>query len=233
MNKSIVFFILLFFLSSGFVNHDKPTIEDGGQQREFLEFLSHFEKVSLPYSVDLKNYEQSYYSKAVLKSKNNPAKINKAFDQFANKFIPAGRMGKFSRMGRPILRPIARYYPNDQTVAIIYTSKIQFTRNISSDYHIAYYDLRGNLLGNSKKKSRSRNDIRIGFTNQHHVQTFTILPSGKIKTTFYDNHWKQKVGSVPHDQNELLGFKKVKTIDYEYSTSKGFQEIAQVASARP
>ena len=110
---------------------------------------------------------------------------------------------------------------------------MQFGGGTTADYKIAYYDLKGNLLGKSGKKRTGQNDFLIGFTNLHHAQTFTIFPSGKIKTTFYDNHWKQKAGSVPFVKNELLGFRKKKTIDYEFSRNKGIHEITQVASVRP
>ena len=233
MNKSIVFFILLFFLSSGFVKHDTPIIGDGGQQRDFLELLSHFEKVSLPFSMDLKNYEQKHFSEASIRKRKAIGKVNSDFTKLTDKFIPSSKHRKFSRMGRSIIEPLARFYPDDLTVGIVYSSKLQFGGEMMADYFIGYYDFKGNLLGRTKKKRIGQNDFRIGFTNMQHVQTFTILPSGKITTIFYDTHWKQKIGAVSSDQNELLGFRKVKNIDYEYSTKKGFQEVAQIAAARP
>lgn len=233
MNKSIVFFILLFFLSSGFVKHDTSIIDDAGQQRDFLELLSHFEKVSLPFSMDLKNYEQKHFSRASIKKRRAINKVNSDFTQLADKFIPSSKHRKFSRMGRSIIEPVARFYPDDLTVGIVYSSKLQFGGEMMADYFIGYYDFKGNLLGRTSKKRIRQSDFRIGFTNMQHVQTFTILPSGKITTTFYDTHWKQKLGSVSSDQNKLMGFRKKKTIDYEFSRAKGIQEIAPVASARP
>lgn len=228
MNKSILFFLLMFFLSVGFVESNERAEEGGEQQRQFLEFLSYFEKVSLPYSVDLKTYEQRQFSKSARSKKANLTTGDQKFTKIAHEFLPSVRAGKFSRMGRPLLQPIARFFPDDKTVAVIYSSKLQFNSAMISDYTLVYFDLKGNLLGGSRKKGLHPNDRRIGFTNQHHAQTFTILPSGKIETVFYDNHWKAKAGSMPYEQNELLGFKKVKTVTYELAGARGIQEIAQV-----
>jgi len=232
MYRSIVFLMLTFLLSSGFVNYSNLAKKEAARQQQFLEFLSHFDKVTLPYKLDLASIDcyKNLNRKSIAKRKNSPE--NNQFYQLTNEFLPSVRGGKFSRMGRPIIQPMARFFPDDQTVAVIYNSRSQYTHQMRNDYMLAYYDLKGNLLGKTKKKRFHMNDQRIGFTNLHYTQVFTIFPSGKIETIFYDNQWKEKVNSIDQEKNELLGFKKVKEINYELAGSRGIQEITQ-SIARP
>ncbi len=232
MNKSIVFLILTFFFSTGFVNYSNKVKKEADRQQKFLEFLSHFKKVSLPYKLDIQTIECFNFSDKAIKKKTKITAAENKLSQVAQEFLPSFRFGKFSRMGRPIIHPVARFFPDDETVAVIYKFRMHYSHPLMNDYMLAYFDLKGNLLGKTKKKRVFINDQRIGFTNLHHTQVFTIFPSGKIETVFYDNHWKAKVGSIAIEKNELLGFKKVKEINYQLDSRQGIQEIAQV-NARP
>jgi len=232
MNKTIVFLILTFFISTGFVNYSNKVKKEGDRQQKFLEYLSHFEKVSLPYKLDLQSIECFQFSNKTKMKKTKISAEETKFTQVAQEFLPSIRSGKFSRIGRPVIHPVARFFPNDQTVAVIYKSRMHFSNPLMSDYMLVYYDLKGNLLGKTKKKRFFMNDQRIGFTNLHHTQVFTIFPSGKIETIFYDNHWKAKIGSIALEKNKLLGFKKVKEINYKLAGNRGIQEIKEI-NARP
>ena len=63
MYKLIILFILTFFLNTGFVSKANLAEKEVDRQEKFLDFLSYFEKVSLPYSMDLKKFEGTAYSK--------------------------------------------------------------------------------------------------------------------------------------------------------------------------
>lgn len=240
MNKSIVFLILTIFISSGFVSYSNFADKEAEKKQKFLEYLSYFEKVSLPYKLDLQTIECFDFTNTKRKKHTKISAKDDKFYKVAQAFYAQLRkehsapffLGRFSRMGRPIIEPMARFYPDDETVAVIYKSSMQFANPIMTDYYLSYYDLKGNPVGRSKKNLSSASDQRIGFTNLHHTQVFTIFPSGKIETVFYDNHWKAKVGSIAIEKNELLGFKKVKEINYQLDSRQGIQEIAQV-NARP
>jgi len=228
MYRSIMFFILTFFISTGFINNSNVAKKEIDRQEKFLDFLSHFEKVSLPYSLDLNKMECTTYSKKVKNSSGKFSKMmDKKFFQKAMEFLPPLSV-RFSRIGRPIIQPMARFFPDDETVAIVFSSRMQFSEPMIQEYTLAYYDLKGNLLGNTLKKNIENNSQRIGFTNIHRCQTFTILPSGKIQTTIYENDWASKIGSMPLEQNELLGFKKVNEVTYELAGHHGIKEIGMV-----
>jgi len=232
MYRSIVFLMLTFFLSSGFVNYANFSKKEAAKQQQFLEFLSHFDKVSLPYKLDLPSIDQMDGL-----SKQNPqmGKIlpeNDQFFQVAEAFLPSVRRGKFSRVGRSMVYPVARFFPDDETVAVVYKTRRNFDNPLVSNYMLAYFDLKGNLLGMTKKKGFNKNDQQIGFTTLRHTQVFTIFPSGKIETVFYDNQWKAKVGSIALDKNKLLDLKKVKEVDFKLAGPRGIQEITQT-NARP
>jgi len=232
MNRSIVFLILTFFISSGFVSFSKNLKKETERQQKFLEFLSHFDKVSLPYKLELQTIE-SFQSLHNAKIKTNLiSEGQNKFTKVAQEFLPSIRFGRFSRMGQPIIHPMARFFPDDKTVAVIYKTKMRYGSPVMNDYMLAYYDLKGNLLGTTKKKRSLLSDQRIGFTNFQHTQVFTIYPSGKIETVLYDNHWKEKIGSGAMEKNELLGFKKVKEVNYQLAGTQGIQEIA-FSNARP
>ncbi len=233
MTKSLVFLGLLFLLNTGFVNYEK--VENGGdRQQKFLEFLSYFEKVSLPYALELNELPYNKISKnAKLDNLNDQGK-SQGFYGIAQAFLPLDRIGKFSRIGRPIIQPVARFFPDDKTVAVIYKSSMQFSSYLMNEYTIAYYDLKGNLFGRSKKRAAFKNYQQIGFTNMHQSQIFTIFPSGKIETVLYNNHWEKKLNKVAIEQNKVVGFRKVKQTDYELVSAHGIQEIGQVEfTARP
>lgn len=201
------------------------------RQEKFLDFLSYFEKVSLPYSMDLKKFEGTAYSKKGNLKKTKRSIQEREFFQKAMDFLPPMSV-RFSRIGRPNIQPIARFFPDDETVAIIFSSSIQYHTPMTKEYSLVCYDLKGNLLKNKLNNNLEVNSQRIGFTNFHQCQIFTIFPSGKIKTTLYVNDWASKMGEVSIEKNKLLGFNKIKETHYELEEVRGIKEVSTV-SARP
>lgn len=226
MYKSLLFSGILFFLGSSFVN--KETAEkDGDQQKKFLNYLSYFEKVSLPYSLNFEDLPYNKSNSGGLSGKLSESKKDRIFYDIAESFLPINQTGRFSRLGRPILRAVARFFPDDKTVAVVYSRSLPFSDPIMKNYFIAYYDLKGNLLGNTKKQYTYNNHQLIGFTKLQHTQLFTILPSGKIEVVLYANHWEKELSTVAISENKLLGFKKQKQLTYEVSNQQGIQEVKQ------
>ena len=223
--------MLTFFLNTGFVSNATKVEKEADRQEKFLDFLSYFEKVSLPYSMNLKDFECTAYSKKGKFTKSKISTQDQKFFQKAMEFLPPFSV-VFSRTGRPYIQPVARFFPDDETVAIIFSSSMQFHAPTNKNYTLVCYDLKGNLLGYKLKNNLVINNQRIGFTNLHQCQVFTILPSGKIKTTLYGNDWASKVGTVALEENKLLGFKKLNEVNYKLAGVRGIQEISS-ASARP
>ena len=113
----------------------------------FVEFLSHFEKKDLPYSLGI---DELYGTQELKIKKPHAAKLSKKqriVHAIQNsKFIPAAQAGRMSRMGPPEIVPVARFYPNEKTVAVIYSSKLPFGTGINKTYELLFYDLKGNLI---------------------------------------------------------------------------------------
>ena len=130
--------ILLVTLFSAF----RPAVEtttETNKGESFTEFLSHFEKVELPYEItfdDFENYKQFKSAdkskkgkKQYKKSKMKSSKIGKTYTDkngFIHspirftKYIPEISRGRFSRRGPPRMYPVARFYPNEKMVAVIF-----------------------------------------------------------------------------------------------------------------
>jgi hypothetical protein len=146
----------------------------------------------------------------------------------ATRFIPESTAGKFSRMGPPVLNPVARFYPNNQMVAVVYKSQGPFASEIFASYSLIYYDLKGNILpkkqGDLKKWSRG---FTLAYSEIENSMTCTIDASGNISQTEYKNVWKKEVEKHGFEGNKLVDFKPSKTTTFKLD-SKGKFERNQI-----
>lgn len=214
-------------LNSAFVN---PDVEVGGEI-SFTKFLSYFEKTELPFEInleDLDKYENFKHaskieqpvrkltkaeSKKLIDEKIAHQKMIRAINQ--TDFIPEISYGRFGRMGPPEVQPVARFYPNEKSVAVVYTTTPRFGRGINENYRMVIYDLKGNTIfplekGKSKKKKKIFSVIRNGFELGHSTAqnsiTFKIDKKGRIWKTTFENVWKNDLKEIPLDNNELVSF---------------------------
>jgi hypothetical protein len=222
----------LAIISMAFVQKPIPakTTELAGEKESFLEFLSQFKKVELPYSIgldDLDGYQdyRDNKAKSVVKGVNNTA-IK------ATRFIPESTAGKFSRMGPPVLNPVARFYPNNQMVAVIYKSQGPFANEMIAGYSLIYYDLKGNILPKSKDdlKKWSRG-FKLAYSNMQNSMTCTIDTAGNISQTEYKNVWKKDVHEHGFEGNKLVDFKPEKTTFLALDSKGNLNENKYTATA--
>ncbi|MBK9013030.1 MAG: hypothetical protein IPM82_02515 [Saprospiraceae bacterium] len=201
--------------STAFVQKPNPskTLENAAEKESFLEFLSQFQKVELPFSIGLNDLEgyQAYRdtkAKPAAKSKHTtPLK--------ATRFIPGSEHYKFSRMGPPEMVAVARFYPSCQTVAVVYSSKQPFGDDLYLNYQMLVYDLKGNLLTKAQDKKGRDGAFTLAYSGVENSMTCTIDAAGKISQSTYKNQWKKDVANHGYDGNKLVDFKLEKTTDFK------------------
>jgi len=212
------------------VSSDKNTASD------FAEYLSHFKKVELPYSLnleDLKQYEN--YQKGV--SKKTVKKGNKKFSKkmksgakkspiARSKYLPEVARGMFSRMGPPDVQPIARFYPNEKMIAVVYSSKRRFS-DLDQSYNLAVYDLKGNVLS---PNSKNWSEFNLGYTSLKQTITFRIDEKGNIWRNTYDNVWKNKLKKRGYRNNQLVDFQIKDTQVFKLNEKGVAEELKTIPS---
>ncbi|MFT5168898.1 MAG: hypothetical protein ACI8P3_004143 [Saprospiraceae bacterium] len=210
---SIGLIIPILIISPGFVNPNletlaKPQVEDWS----FAEFLSHFEKVDNSFAIglnDLQKYESLKITKKIAKTKKSKDQLSKMTFM---KYIPALESSMFSRMGPPEIIPIVRFYPNEQTIAVIYMTYQPFRRISDRSFNLALFDLKGNKLPKQKEKDRSISPVfNLASANSIETQTFKFTKDGFIWKNRYENIWKKNIQEVGIHDNEIVDYKLTNT----------------------
>lgn len=228
--KSIIALVSLLSLtivSTAFVH--KPNPPKVIEKESFLEFLSQFKKVELPFSIGLNDFE-GYQDFRDSKSKSTTKSGNKAGIK-TTQFIPESRAGKFSRMGPPTLTPIARFYPNDKMVAVVYSSNQRFGGNLKTTYELLLYDLNGNILPKQQEKLALGRSFNIAYSSFDKSMTCTIDAAGNISQTEYENVWKKDVHEYGIEGNKLVDFKPGKTTAFKLDSKGALNETKYAATA--
>ena len=216
----------------------KPTsqapIENIAQKEDFLQFLSQFKKVELPYSIGLKDLEgyQAYRTPAAKPA----AKSSQKQTLKPTKFLPGSEASKFSRMGPPMLVAVARFYPNDQMVAVVYSSKLQFGGDMNMSYQLVLYDLNGNILSKQPDKKQAAKSFQLAYSSSENSMTCTIDAAGNIAQNTFENQWQKDVYEHGYDGNKIVDFKLKKTTGFKLDKSGNVSEVkyqAMASRARP
>lgn len=217
----------LAFFSSAFVPRPAAVshAENKGGEESFLEFLSQFRKVDLPYAIglnDLEGYQNYWATKARPIAQANPKK-----PLWPSRYLPGSEAAKFSRMGPPDLFPVARFYPNNKMVAVIYSSKLHFGDKLSTDYLLMLYDLKGNMLTQRPEKNPRPGPFLLAFSSPEKSMTATIDADGNIGQLTYENQWKKDVRQHGYVANSLTNFKLEKTAVFHLDGKGNFVEPSQ------
>ncbi len=215
-----LFGIALFTMA--FVKKDATITSADGQS--FVEFLSYFDKTNLPYSIGLNDMP------AYKDYRKNTGKISVSQKQQAipgrspiatSSYIPEGRFGMMSRMGPPDIQPLARFYPNDKMVAIIYSVQQRFGDGLHKQFNLMLYDLKGNIL----PKNKENQSYQLAFSSVENTGTCTIDANGHIWVNTYQNIWKKNVANEGYIGNELLDFKLSGTEVFKINTKTGLEQL--------
>lgn len=197
----VVFSLSSIFLSSFYTNEKEIELDTS---KEFLEFLSHFEQTDVPYSIGISDY--SPYSINKIKSlKGKKVHQNRAQKYLAkSEFIPGMSKGMFSRMGPPILTPVARFYPKDNVVAVIFKSQALYGAGYIV-YKMITYDFKGNIL--SLIEDSADASFNLGSSDHDSVSSFSIEEGGIITKSNYEKIFKFDVKEKGYNDNEIIEYK--------------------------
>jgi len=221
-NLATFFSLAFVFISStGFVkNNNKNTFPKLNTPTKvvthsFAEFLSLFEKTELPYSVNLDDLEEFEKTKLLAKPSKKSRKTNIGNEpQILRQFLQKELY--ISRMGPPAIVPVARFYPNEKTVAVIYASYQRAFSNGSS-YTLALFDLEGNWLQKQKNsKLLMPTTFHLGQISPYGgTKTFSIDANKQIVQKTYKANWKNDVKEVGIKNNEITDYVLEKTEQFE------------------
>ncbi|MEO1257348.1 MAG: hypothetical protein AAFZ15_01075 [Bacteroidota bacterium] len=208
-------------------NPENPA-STGFSKESFIEFLSHFEKKELPYSLGLNELYAPQITAVQKPQQAKPSKKRRAVHSIQNSpFIPNSRFGKMSRMGTPELIPVARFYPNEKMVAIIYSSSPPFGSDINKTYNLLFYDLKGNLISDKTNKRRYPN-ITAAYSSVDESMTFTIDKEGRIWNNKYTNIWKENLSVKGILDNEITGYEIKGTEVFEIKENGAVVQLKEI-----
>jgi hypothetical protein len=215
MKTTVKFFSLILFIAIGASAFVEPSIEfentDGGQRITFPEFLSHFNKIELGYEVGLQDYKATENQLKTLQL-NKKAKIKKRAQRFALiDYLGRVESSLYSRMGPPEILPVARFYPDAQTVAVIYIPYRPFGHSGNFSYKLAFFDLQGNALPKTKEEQGWGQSFILGESRLESVITFRIDKSGNVWQNHFQKIWRDDVWRKGMVNNEVLDYKATET----------------------
>lgn len=237
----------MFILNSGFKT---PTIfvnDEEVKQQQFYKMLSFFEKGELPFNIDL---SEKIKEKGDLKSANETDRVISAeFQEIGQYFLAEARFSKFSRMGQPIILPIKRVYLNDEVLAVIFSVRYRFARDVrEQQYYMACFDLNGNRIfldenntkkseymkkrykGKKKRKSEVVESTLIAGVRGDMMTNFSINESGVVETEFFEVTWKGDSYTVLAEIETMVP--KGKTV-YRYNDSTNAFQEDKIVYVRP
>ena len=131
-----------------------------------------------------------------------------------SRYIPENEHRIMSRMGPPELNPIARFYPSEKTVAVVYSSAQPFGGGLNVQYNLVVYDLKGRVLPDQKKEKHQMSlssSFQLANSSMEKTTTCSIDAKGNIWQNAYENKWKNDVRKNGTNSNKLVDFKLQKT----------------------
>lgn len=221
--KALIFGAMLLAmatLSSGFIYPSTTiqpttiatTADEGGQS--FVEFLSHFPKIEMPYELKLEDMKFSKFdsNRAIMKKKISKKSIkgNRINSPIARtKYIPEITSGMFSRMGPPQVEAVARFFPNKKSIAVIYTVQNRYDiGGVNKAYQLLIYDLKGKILFPEKEAKNKivYQGFPLAHSSRENTVTCQIDKEGHIWKKTYKNEWKEDLKVKGVLENEITSY---------------------------
>jgi hypothetical protein len=241
--KNIFYPIALFaflIIGSSFSNSENINnrVEPKIENESFAKYLSHFEKVSLPFEMGLDETDVMIHYGVGIKdlkrlgvSKKEAKKIGFKIeeDQKVDEVWGYHPTVLFSRRsGPPIIIPIARFYVDEDKIAtVIRKQQDNFARGFH-EYKLVMYDLKGNVLTEPKTRSGINIDsqsITIVSGSPQKAESFYIDKNGIIKTDSYKKVWEKDVSKSGYKGNSVKEYDYTHSLAYEINKDGSIVEI--------
>ena len=196
-------------------NHVVTPLSFAGQP-DFPEFLSHFEKVELPYGINIADLEKHQeYAQEVQQRATKKAKKQVRRQQLMLQFLPdLAASIRYSRMGAPEAIPLARFYPNEDMIAVIYQVRYPFRYSGTQTYSISVFDLNGNNLSDVAKLDERflpAKAVTVASLDPTYTVTCRIDDEGNIWRNSYENIWEKELQDFGIMDNAIVDRKLSKT----------------------
>jgi hypothetical protein len=210
--------ILVFSLCSFVVskNHNHENYKN-----DFAAFLSHFNKVDKPNALDLASLDLAFKNNTFTKEKILIDNV------LIEKFIFGRPRFKISRMGPPEIYPVARYYPTEEHVAVVYVSKMRFG-NAPLSYIVKMFDLNGQPIQvkNTKGVLNKFGSMPIASKGYHNATTFEMKDDGTYCLKDFEPEWKLDVGKFGVYDNEVISYHLKDTRFYKVNPKGQIQHLS-------
>ena len=204
---------------SSFVLKPFDNIETG-PKKNFTIFLSYFEKVDTPKEINFQVTE----SDENVKLKTNIASTSPIVEEYIFNRKPI----RFSRMVPPLITPIARFYPTQNHVAVIYKSSLSF-KHAGSEFHLKIFDLNGNAVLKKNQKNGHAQPVamRIAFNNFRNVASFKPNQDGSFVIEEFKLEWRKDIDTHGFHENEVIAHHFEKYNRFRISAEGQIQKLPE------
>lgn len=226
-NKPIMFslfFILVVFMTQSFV---VTPVKKASNKKAFLDFLSHFELKELPFALNLEYYKsnaQKLEAQLALTVQKKSKKGNTtagSINGVARPFIGEVK-SSFSRMGPPDIFPVARFYIDKESIAVLYLSKRRFGGGNNHQYRLQLFDLDGNTIPvQDRDVNHTFNAFTVGQVSPYQNITFRLDEQGRIWQNIYRPKNKMMIDKNAFNANQELE----ETIVFQIAGKKGIHKL--------
>lgn len=229
-NKPIMFslfFTLVVFMTQSFV---VTPVKEASNKKAFLEFLSHFELKELPFAMNMEDYKKNYQkmeaelsATAQKKSKKHSASLG-SINAVARPFIGEVK-SMFSRMGPPDIFPVARFYIDKQSIAVVYLSKRRFGGENNHHYRLQLFDLDGNTIPlQDDELNHTFNAFTLGQVSYYQNITFRLDDKGRIWQNRYEPVNKKMMSKKAFSNEQKLK----ETVVFQVVGKKGIHKLDHI-----
>ena len=252
--KSKIFVVGIFMLSLGMmgfvangnhVNSQADTIAKAtdsslklleNRKYNFAEFLSYFTKVETPFEIQLRDMEKYQAIKNQQIEQGRLTRTNPEASESFRHFIPELQRKRMTRMGPPEVAPVARFYPNDKMVAVVYMHYYPFWKE-NVDFRLALFDLNGNSLmtneQEAKNKSKKKSKFHGAWAEAFHIahvsvensSSFVIHSDGRIQQQHFENIWKEDIKEKGIEGNEIVDHKLARLATFQIKPNGLIEQV--------
>lgn len=182
---------------------------------KFAEFLHQFPEKEFPFTIDIDDF----------KAYKNPGKKRKPASKVSLRknnttvynllaFIPDIEPSAFSRMGPPLITPIARFHPTETSIAVVYKTERRFGSPLDNWYNIIYFNKNGDVISNPTEE-KYKGSFQIAKTTAAESITCYIDINGRIWKNKYTNIWEKDIQKHGITDNKITGYEIKNTAVYE------------------
>ncbi|NET34192.1 MAG: hypothetical protein F6K19_19570 [Cyanothece sp. SIO1E1] len=200
------------------------------KQAQFESFMAELPAVEFPFQIGIEDMTNRYEVYQTMSDEELEMRYRK-MEEFRD-FLPETWI-RFSRLGPPLVEPLAKMQVSEDVVGIVYTTFRDRRFRGENAFLIMLFDRQGKPIDHSKnatKKNKKRNwfpankpDI-LGYSLAYHglvnTQTVRLEEDGRISLEIFENVWAKDIDEHGTWENEITGYKAVSTEEL-FINSKG------------